>query len=166
MERRKVAKIVSLILSLLIFCLLIVDVTNWANVGVYKGCNIAQRLSYSFFHANLLHAFLNVWCFLSVVFFFRISIYRLILSYIIAITIPTFCLSTTATVGLSAMVYFLFGSISFTVKNKLRYHFWIFLYIAIGFFTPNTNTIIHLYCYLIGVVFAFLHNLKIRRNAR
>lgn len=166
MERTKVAKIVSLILSSLIFCLLLTDVTDWANVGIYKNCNVACRLSYSFFHANLLHALLNVWCFLSVVFFFNVSIYRLLLSFLVATTIPTFLLSTTATIGLSAVVYFLFGSISFSVKDKLRYHFWIFLYIAIGFFAPNTNAIIHLYCYLVGVVFAFLNNLKTRKNER
>ena len=85
------------------------------------------------------------------------------LSYIIAATIPIDTLGnfidnmTLPTVGLSAMIFVLFGSISFEVLQKWYYQAWMLFYLTIGFFFPNTNAWIHLYCYIAGLVIALMN---------
>lgn len=160
---KKVEKITSLIVSLVVTCLSFVNVQNWTAVGIYAGCGLANRMIYPFFHANFLHAVLNAWCLLSVVFVYEVSIGRLILSYIVAATIPVTRLSSllsgalaAPTVGLSGMVFFLFGSISFEVLRKWYYQLWMLSYIAVGFLFPNTNAWLHLYCYIVGLAAALL----------
>lgn len=88
MDKKKVEKIASLIVALVAFCLSFVQVTDWAAVGIYADCGLACRMLYPFFHANVLHAALNAWCLLSIVFIYDISLWRLICSYVVAVTVP------------------------------------------------------------------------------
>ncbi|UWG05609.1 MAG: Rhomboid family protein [Bacteriophage sp.] len=163
MDKKKVEKIASLIVALVAFCLSFVQVTDWAAVGIYADCGLACRMLYPFFHANVLHAALNAWCLLSIVFIYDISLWRLICSYVVAVTVPVTTLSlwlggvfTTPTVGLSGMVFFLFASITFEVERKLYYQAWMLFYLAVGFILPNTSAWLHLYCYIVGLFFALL----------
>ena len=102
--------------------LIIFQHMDWEVVGVYTGCDLYGRILYPFFHANLLHATLNAWCLLSIVFIYDIKIWRLLLSYIIAATIPIDTLGnfvdnmTLPTVGLSAMI------LSCLAQYPLRYY--------------------------------------------
>lgn len=130
---------------------------DWSSVGIYKHCEIFSRLAFHFFHANIFHAILNVWCLLSVAFLYNITLTRIIIAFIIASLTPTCCLSATPTVGLSAMLFALFASLSFEVKRKLYYQAWMIAYIAIGFCFPNTNALIHLYAYTAGFALALLN---------
>ena len=114
-------------------------------------------MSYPFYHVGIVHALLNAWCLLSVVFIYDISMLRLCLAYIIAVFIPFICLSDTPTVGLSGLVFALFGSISFEVGRKVYYQLWMIAYLIIGFVFPNTNAWVHLYCYLAGCAVALLN---------
>lgn len=133
------------------------EVNNWAEIGIYNGCNISCRMIYPFYHANLIHAALNIWCFLSIVFIYDISFWRLCIAYMAAISVPSIALFSTPTVGLSGVVFALFGSISFEVERKTYYQLWMLIYIISGFLFPNTNVWIHLYCYIAGLVIAILN---------
>lgn len=157
MAKKKAAKAMSLLVSILVFSLSLPDMTDWYAVGIHTGCGLSCRMLYPFYHANLLHATLNAWCLLSVIFIYDISLWRFVLSYIIAVTIPSFCLSGIPTVGLSGVVFALFGSISFEVQRKAYYQLWMLAYLVLGFLFPNTNALIHLYCYLAGGVVALLN---------
>jgi len=157
------AKATALLLTLCIVMLSIVGGSDWYLVGIYARASWMGRCLYPFFHANILHAVLNAWCFLCIIFIYNISIQRILLAYIVAITFPidTFsCLLSLPiipTVGLSGIVFFLFGTISFEVGRRLYYQAWMLFYIVVGFFFPNTNAWLHLYCYLLGVVLSLLN---------
>lgn len=144
-------------MSILVFCLSFQDIADWSAVGVFSGCGLCSRLRYPFFHAGLLHAALNSWCLLSVVFIYEISLLRLVLAYCIAVSAPSLCLSDIPTVGLSGLVFALFGSISFEVERKAYYQLWMIAYLIIGFFFTNTNAWVHLYCYLAGCAAALIN---------
>lgn len=162
MDKRKKEKIAALLISAVVALLPLLVSPEWKEVGIYAGCSLQGRFLYSFFHANMLHALLNAWCLLSLVFIYDISIGRILLAYIIAVTIPvdtlgSFINMTSPTVGLSAVVFVLFGSISFEVARKWYYQAWMLFYLVVGFLFPNTNAWLHLYCYLAGLVVALLN---------
>ena len=157
MDKKKAAKATSLLISILVFCLSLQDMADWSAVGIYTGCGLGCRMLYPLYHANLLHATLNAWCLLSVIFIYDISLWRFFISYIIAVTIPPFCLSGIPTVGLSGVVFALFGSISFEVQRKAYYQLWMLAYLVAGFLFPNTNALVHLYCYMAGGAVALLN---------
>ena len=162
MEQKKATKITSLLISVVVFCLVFAN-NEWMSVGIYKDCGLGNRLLYPFFHAGFLHAILNAWCLLSVVFIYNISMVRLFTAYLLSISIPSFLLMDVPTVGLSGVVFVLFGSISFEVGRKLYYQVWMIAYLLLGFLFPNTNGLIHLYCYAMGCVVALLNKpFKIR----
>ena len=170
METRKVEKIASLVIAVLVMVLSFYKTDLWEDVGIYAGCGLSGRFLYSFFHANFLHAALNVWCFLSVMFIYDVSIWRLLLAFAVASSFPVNMLHSltggfmTPTVGLSAVVFFLFASISFEVVRKWYYQGWMLFYLVIGFIFPNTNAVLHLYCYLCGFLYALLNKpIKISR---
>lgn len=155
MDKRKMEKIAAIIIGVAIILLPLLVSPDWNAIGIYAGCSLQGRLLYSFFHANILHAALNAWCLLSLVFIYDITKWRLLLAYMVAVLAPT----TTAlpTVGLSAVVFVLLGSISFEVLRKWYFQAWMLFYIVIGFLFPNTNAWLHLYCYMAGLVVALLN---------
>ncbi len=157
MDKKKAAKVTSLLVLILVFCFSLQDIADWSAVGIFTGCGLGCRLSYPFFHVGILHALLNAWCLLSVVFIYDISLLRLCLAYGIAVFVPSFCMSDIPTVGLSGLVFALFGSISFEVGRKVYYQLWMLAYLIIGFLFPNTNAWVHLYCYLAGCMVALLN---------
>ena len=163
MDKKKAAKATSLLISILVFCLSLQDMADWSAVGIFTGCGLGCRMLYPFYHANLLHATLNAWCLLSVIFIYDISLWRLAFAYIIAISFPVDALACLGvevldpTVGLSGVVFAIFGSISFEVQRKAYYQLWMLAYLVAGFFFPNTNALVHLYCYLAGGAVALLN---------
>lgn len=157
MVKKKAAKATSLLVSILMFCFSLQDIVDWSAVGIFTGCRLGCRFSYPFYHVGVLHALLNAWCLLSVVFIYDISLLRLCFAYIIAVLVPSFCLSNIPTVGLSGIVFALFGSISFEVERKVYYQLWMIVYLIIGFLFPNTNAWVHLYSYLAGCMVALLN---------
>ena len=146
--RRKKEKATSLLLSIVVVVISLIGFSNWNTIGIYAGASWVGRLLYPFFHANIIHAMLNAWCLICIIFIYDIKITRLLLAYIVAVTFP---------IGLSGVVFFLFGSISLEVSRKLYYQLWMVFYIGIGFFFPNTNAWLHLYCYLCGLVYSILN---------
>lgn len=162
MDSRKVEKVAAISIAVAVTGLSLFHVNDWERVGIFNGCSLWGRVLYPFFHAGLLHAALNAWCLLSIVFVYDVSIWRLLMAYVVAVTMPVdtlgrFLSLDSPTVGLSGMVYFLFGSISFSVARKGYFQFWMFFYLAIGFIMPNTNAWLHLYCYVAGLLVALLN---------
>lgn len=173
MDKREMEKIAALVIASAVICLSLSGIKDWQTVGIYAGCGCWGRLLYSFFHANVLHAALNAWCLISIVFIYDIKIWRLLLSFVIAITVPVGIISrvvggfTDPTVGLSGVVFVLFGTMSFEVLRKWYYQMWMLIYLAAGFLFPNTNAWLHLYCYLAGLVIALLNKpIKINGNGK
>lgn len=158
MDKKKAAKVTSLMVSVMLVCMaLFHNISDWETVGLSTGCGIECRMLYPFYHAGILHALLNVWCMLSIVFIYDVSVWRLLIAYLIAVTIPGFCISAVPTVGLSGAIFALYGSISFEVSRKTYFQLWMIMYLALGFIFPNTNAWIHLYCYLAGLMVALLN---------
>ncbi len=157
MDKTKTTKAVSLLISIIVCCLALQDIQDWSAVGIFTGCGPGCRLSYPFYHANMIHAALNAWCLLSVVFIYKVPLWRLAFAYIVAVSVPAFCLSCVPTVGLSGLVFTLFGSVSFEVERKVYYQLWMVVYLVIGFLFPDTNAWVHLYCYLAGYLTALLN---------
>ena len=145
MEREKKTKAFALILSIILIALSFLS----AHYGVFPHCPVQNRFLYSFFHINFLHSLVNVWCFLQIVFLYDISFRYVLLSYIVAVIYPVNLLSllipiTLPTVGFSAICFCLMGIISWSVKKKVFYHAWVFLFIFIGLLFPVSNFILHL----------------------
>ena len=157
MDKKKAVKVSVLIVSALVIVLAGQDLEDWKSIGIYSGCGLLCRLTYQIHHANMLHAFLNAWCLLSITFIYGISLCRLGLSYVISASVPSLFLSAIPTVGLSGVVFSLFGSISFEVERKAYYQLWMLVYLAVGFLFPNTNAWLHLYCYMAGCAVALLN---------
>lgn len=118
MVRQKEAKNAALLTAVVILLMSFTYVPDWSAVGVAEGCPLAARLVYSFFHASPVHAVVNAWCLLCIVFLYDVSIWRLLTAYIVAVAVPGFLLSEVPTVGLSCVCYFLLGSLIFEVKRK------------------------------------------------
>lgn len=157
MAKKENAKIASLIIAAVVISLSFIQVPDWTYVGIAKQCHWMPRLGYSFFHASTIHAIVNAWCLLSVVFFYEISIYRLLTAYVVAVLVPEFLLSDVPTVGLSCFCYVLLGSLIFEVKRKLYFQCCMALYIAVGFLFPSINVVIHIYGYLAGLMVGLLN---------
>lgn len=176
MVRRKIEKTAALLIAGLILLLSLVYVPDWGVVGICPGASLLPRLGYSFFHTSILHASLNAWCLLSIVFLHEVSWRRLAAAYLIAVCVPDFILnlpdirhllsdntslltthySLLPTVGLSALCFALLGLIAFNVGRKLYYQFCMAIYILLGFLFPFVNGWIHLYSYLAGLFVGLL----------
>lgn len=164
MDCRKNEKITAL--ATVAVCIALTIYTGWnglPDVGMCAGCSFAARLCYPFFHASLLHALVNGYVLLAMVFRYDISIHRLLLAYAVAATVPVDMLAAIAptmripTVGLSGIVFFLLGSISFQVQREAYFQCWMAIYLIFAFFMPAINATLHLYSYLVGLIVAWLN---------
>ena len=165
MVRQKEAKNTALVTAVVIMLMSFTYLFDWSRgilpplpeVGVAVGSSVSARFLYSFFHASPVHAVVNAWCLLCIVFLYDVSVWRLLTAYIVAVAVPGFLLSEVPTVGLSCVCYFLLGSLIFEVKRKLYFLSCMALYIAVGFLFPSVNALIHLYGYLAGLVVGLLN---------
>ena len=62
------------------------------------------------------------------------------------------------TVGLSGICFVLLGRFSYLVEHKVYYHSYIAAFILLGMLIPSVNGIIHLYCYIAGLLYGLLIN--------
>ncbi len=84
------------------------------------------------------------------------------MAYAIAVSFPVGSITSLfplslPSVGLSGVIYALFGSISFEVRDKHSFQCWMLFYVAVGFFFPSVSATLHLYCYLCGLLVALLN---------
>lgn len=174
MLRRKKTKITALLLSLAMLILLFTDISPY-DVGIYvseqatgllSACHwSARNFTYHFFHANALHLFLNLWCFLSCVCLADVSAAKLFAAYIIASTAPA--LSTVPTVGLSGVCFALLGFVMWQSRNKLEYNAYVLLGIVLPLITIShaVNNLLHLYCYAVAVIIGSLRRVTYGASA-
>ena len=148
---RKKEKTLALILVVLLMVVSFFDV-DYNCIGVASSCSIAQRIAYSFFHASIIHAGLNLWCFLSIVFLFNVRLWHLAVAYAIAVAVPPFALTEIPTVGLSAVCFTLLGMICVQVQRKVYYNIQMAIYLIVGYFVPNINGEIHICSYIVGLI--------------
>ncbi len=153
----KIEKTAGLLIAAYVLASALIYVPDWNVVGATADCGILQRLGYSFFHASLLHASINAWCFISILFLYNVTWWRMAVAYAIAVAAPDFVLSTMPTVGLSAVCFALLGSIAFQAKRKIYYNGCMALYIALGFMFPLVNGWLHFYSYVAGLFVGFLN---------
>lgn len=157
MVRRKIEKTTGLLISVFSLIASLIYIPEWTMVGVSVGCGFFQRFAYSLFHASILHAIINAWCILSIIFLYDVKGWQLIVSYLIAVAAPDFALSVTPTVGLSAVCFALLGMIVFQVKRKIFYNACMAAYISVGFLFTQVNGWLHLYSYIAGLLVGFLN---------
>lgn len=151
MVRRKKTKITALVLALALILI-------YAFADGYIGWNSSSpsyaRWTYQFFHASWLHVLLNSWSFISAVFLFDLSFNRILIAYIISSCMPS---PELPTIGFSGVCFALFGMASFLSSRKIEFNFWILIYILVGCFF-NANVLLHLYCYLAGLLVGWLNS--------
>lgn len=126
----------------------------WAALAA--DASLWQRLAYPFAHANFLHAAVNAWCLLSLVFSYNVSSWQCLAAYAIAVAVPSFVLTAQPVVGLSGVCFALIGLMSFSVRRRLYYQAWAAAALAIAFFFSNAAALLHLWCYAMGVLMAAL----------
>ena len=142
------------------------------------------RLAYPFIHAHPLHAAVNGWMLLQLSFRTPLTLRRLLLAFVVAWSCPAFIavwptagtdlfVGTSAmvdpsamtaltaapstVVGLSGVLYALFGMWMPRVANRLRYNAIVALWLAAGLCTTSVAVGLHLYCYLLGILLSILH---------
>jgi len=122
--------------------------------GIHVGCSLLARVSYPIFHVNLLHAFCNAWCLISLVFLYDLPWWKLALAFFIAISIPPLPLLLTSTpiVGMSGACFALMGLVVPIVRSKVMLLGWINLFLALGFLFPNVAAWVHVYCFVVGLL--------------
>ena len=179
MVRKKKTKAAVLIISAVIVALSIVHLVipiPLQQLGIGKGAALSSRLTYHFFHANLIHSSLNAWCLLSLAFIYDITAWELLIAYTIASSYPIDTITSFTcqlsivncqlsivncqlpTVGLSGICFALIGQVQYRVQRKLYYSTCVCAMIALGFFFPNANALLHLYCYVVGLMVGFLNS--------
>lgn len=141
------------------------------------------RLAYPFIHAHPLHAAVNGWVLLQLAFRTPLTLRRLLLAFVVAWSCPAFiavwptagtdlfvgtsamvdpsamtALTTgpSTVVGLSGVLYTLFGMWMPRVANRLRYNAIVALWLAAGLCTTSVAVGLHLYCYLLGILLSIL----------
>lgn len=146
-------KTAALVISAATLLLLIPDV-DYRDVGIYIGCPTTNRIAYNFFHANAIHAILNVWCFLSCVFLANTNARHSITALAIAAAAPETFLAAKPTIGLSAVCFALLGMIMPYARDKLKYNLYIGMAILIPFLVMSQSVAnaLHAYAYMVGAI--------------
>lgn len=168
MVREKKAKIISLILALAVIVISLIPHHSTLNLhfGLSQNATLHARLLYHFLHANILHALCNAWCLLALVFFYDVSCLQLLLAFIIAATIPDAFLSASPTVGLSGICCALMALVIPIVARKFYYISWVVVFLAFGFLLPAVNALLHIYCFVVGIIIAISVSIVLKVTKR
>ena len=160
MVRREKAQISSLVYVVIAIVLMFFHM-DLAEHSLCAGCGLFDRFAFQFLHVNWFHCIVNCWCILCVVFLYNVYPWMLIASMIIPAIFPDGLinlLSIAPTVGGSGIFYCLVGLCSINAVKKLRYHLWWAFFIAIGLLFSNMNVFLHLWCYVLGWMLAFVNS--------
>lgn len=119
------------------------------------------RLAYPFIHAHPLHTAVNGWVLLQLAFRTPLTLRRLLLAFVVAWSCPAFIAvwptaGPSTVVGLSGVLYALFGMWMLHVARRLRYNAIVALWLAAGLCTTSVAVGLHLYCYLLGILLSIL----------
>lgn len=167
MLRRKKTKVVALLMAFALVALFFVGCDPQA-VGIYReasgDCWSVRQLTYHFFHANLMHLALNLWCFLSCVFLADVSAGKLAVAYVIASSVPA-C-QHVPTIGLSGVCFALLGLVMWQSQRKIYYNVSMLFCMAIPavLLHGRINSALHAYCYCVAVLIGALAMLFHRKK--
>lgn len=165
MVREKIEKTTTVILVIIMITISGFYVPDWQNVGLHYNSTITARCIYSFLHVSVLHAVINSWCLLGLVFGYHIKTWQFVTAYIIAISAPSFTIMSLPTVGLSVICFTLFGIITPTVYKPFKFVACVIPMLICGFFLPQVNAKIHLYGFITGIFVGIL-NMPIKCKKR
>ena len=132
-----------------------ITLMGYDGMGLSDGCTLCQRISYPFFHQNVFHAAINLYVFHQCYRAIPCGMCHMVTFYLIAISYPF--LASVPIIGLSCFIYAYMGFIAPYVENKVRYNTIIFLYISIGIFIPCMAVGVHIYCYVLGLLWGYLN---------
>lgn len=165
MEKRKTEKIAVLAVGLLCMGLALFPPEGWRDAALFHGCPAANRLSYMWLHSGALHAAMNVWCLISIVFIYNVSWRTLLCSVAVAASVPSFAVAGHApTVGMSGAVFYLLAWISYDTVRRLYFHAHMAVWLALGFCFSSSAATLHLWCYACGLASGTLCKPVIRRK--
>lgn len=153
MEKGKTAFLASSAVGVAIVVLSIVPV----RIGAAAGATMTERLAHPFCHANIFHAAANAWCLVSIAHAYRVTVWELLAAYAIAVSVPSFVLSATPTMGLSGACFALIGMMLRKVARRMYYNAFALAFVAIGFLVPAVNAFLHLWCLAVGECIAILN---------
>lgn len=153
MQEEKAGKITALIISALMILPMLSGFSP-DSVALCAGSPAYTRLTFHFFHVSVFHWALNVWCYLSIVFYYNVSAGRQLLSLLAASAVPV--LWNVPTVGFSAVCFSLMAYCSLVSSNKARHISASVLIASVGLFLPRINGAIHLLAYALGLVVSLL----------
>lgn len=132
------AKTLALVVSILVLAIALVRVFcpfSLHPFALYPACPPSNHFAYHFFHAGLMHALINVWCFVSIVFLYDIRLRHLGLAFLIAVFMPDL-LTSGDTVGLSAVCFALMAIAATQVARPYVIHAYVALVIAVMWAAP------------------------------
>lgn len=153
MLRTKKEKIALYAGYIIIMC---ITFLGYEGMGLYEGCSMLNRLTYPFFHQNVFHAAINLWVLHQCLKARPCGIVDMVVFYLIAISYyPS---SSVPIIGLSGIVYAYMGYIAPFVEKKVRYNIIILSYICVGFFIPCMAVGIHIFCYVVGLLWGYLNS--------
>lgn len=152
MLRGKKAQVAIYVGYIIIMC---VSLLGCDGYGLSSGCTLSQRLSYPIFHQNIFHALINLYVLRQCLRFLPCDIGNFFIFYLIAVSYPL--PSALPIVGLSGLVYAYMGFIAPYVERKARYHLTILIYISVGIIFPCMALGVHIYCYVLGLLWGYLN---------
>ena len=160
MQARDHAKAASLGVGCLVMAVAILSPCDTPDMGIglYTGAPLYARLLHPLVHTGLVHAILNVYVWLQIVFFCPIRLRHLMTAWLIACSCPSAiatlgAAATDHVVGLSGVIYALLGAQMTHAKDPFSYNLWIAAYLLTGWLIGGTAVVFHLYCYLMGIIF-------------
>ena len=167
MPSRPFAKAASLVVGLVSLLLSVagaIGLLSLDGVGILSGGPFWCRLVHPFVHAGVLHALLNVYVFLQLVFFFPVRLRHLLLAYLVSCSCPSMLalwspslfhglfLHGSCVAGLSGVVFFLLGFVLRRVARPLRFCMVLLGWQLFGMAFGTVAVGMHLYCFAAGVL--------------
>lgn len=121
-----------------------------SEIGFSDTSSVCSHFTYQFYHASILHLITNCIafyvCLNERVFSVRKS---LLIAYTISVICSFFLMRDIPTVGLSGLVFALLGITYGSYVSKYN-TLMVAICVAPGFFMPNVNAMLHLYCLMVG----------------
>ena len=153
MENNKKAAVLIIALAVIVLQIVVTDVSGY---GLSVTSPLWTRLIYSFFHGSWFHLLLNVYVLLTLGFKLDLRMREIFISYILACAAPSFCIGTLPTVGLSGMIYAIFGMRTMRNSNPGSMILNIVLITAVSMFLSHIAWRLHAYCYSCGLLISLL----------
>ena len=156
------AKIIALCLSLSTIVLYASHVGTSAfaldaSDGCLLGGTLLQRVTFHFFHANVIHLVMNIYCLLCLAFLFELSLTRMFLAYLIAASYPTVLFPPDLPIiGLSGCIYAAIGLIFFNYDLRMLVLVSLGMYSCFGLLFGNFAVGLHLYCFFAGFLVSLI----------